>query len=238
MPYFRGLVAYDFALLMRLAGHFRGLYLRRGWHTTLGKTENEAKECSHSEELKSHITRLKGISQRLESAMEGLLSISRISNLEKSPISANKLMEHVLRKTANQLELLNIHPIKNLSSTAPNILGNNSQLETVFTNIVSTALDAMPKGGTLTVQTEHLTGENKVEVTISDTGTDINKKDLPYLFDPYFILKIRPAGRCTGLELALAQLAVQSHGGTIEADSEEGRGTTFRVKLPVYKEGV
>ncbi|MBI5125172.1 MAG: sensor histidine kinase, partial [Planctomycetes bacterium] len=105
-----------------------------------------------------------------------------------------------------------------------------------FMNLVSNAIDAMPKGGTLTVKTRSLIRGDKVEVTIGDTGPAIDRKDLPHLFDPYFILKIRPATRCTGLELAIAQLTIQSHGGTIEVDSEEGRGTTFKVKLPVYRE--
>ena len=198
----------------------------------------KAKECTHSGEFKSQLSRLKATSQHLESVMKGLFSISRISNPEKSPTALNKLMELILRKTAEQLEPLSIQLIKELSPTAPMILGNPAQLEVAFMNLISNALDATPKGGTLTVKTEHLANENKVGVTITDTGSGINGKDLPHLFDPYFILNIRPSTKCTGLELALTQLTIQSHGGTIEADSVEGRGTTFKVELPVYNETV
>ncbi|HHT9140491.1 MAG TPA: sensor histidine kinase [Candidatus Tripitaka californicus] len=196
----------------------------------------KAKECAHSVEFKGQLSRLKATSQQLESVMKGLLSISRISNPDKSPNVLNKLIELTLNKTANQLETSSVQLIKELSPTAPMVLGNPAQLEVAFMNLISNALDATPKGGTLTVKTEHLANENKVGVTITDTGSGINENDLAHLFDPYFILKIRPSTRCTGLELALAQLAIQSHGGTIEVDSEEGRGTTFKVKLPVYRE--
>ncbi|MBI5124848.1 MAG: sensor histidine kinase [Planctomycetes bacterium] len=196
----------------------------------------KAKECAHSGEFKSQLSRLKATSQHLESVMKGLFSISRISNPEKSPSVLNKLIELILHKTADQLGASGVQLVKELSPTAPKVLGNPAQLEITFVNLISNALDTLPRGGTLTVKTEHLANENKVGVTITDTGHGINEKDLPHLFDPYFILKIRPSTRCTGLELALAQLTIQSHGGTVEVDSEEGRGTTFKVKLPVYRE--
>jgi signal transduction histidine kinase len=196
----------------------------------------EAKEVPIYKDLKEHLTKIKESSKRCETVMEGLLSISRISNPERSPIITNKLMEHVSREVANRLELLKIQLVKEYSPAPTQILGNHGQLRTVFLNLVSNAIDDMPEGGTLTLKTVHLNGEDKVEITIGDTGMGIDKKDLPHLFDPYFILKIRPTARGTGLELALAQLTVQSHGGTIETDSEAGRGKTFKVKFPVHKE--
>ncbi len=200
------------------------------------KRIEEVKDAPIYKELKDTILRIKESSRRCDTAMEGLLNISRISKSEKSPIFVNHLVEHVLRDKANQLELLKIQLAKEFQPNGYRILGNHSQLETVFTNIVSSTLDAMPQGGTLTVKTGHLDGEGKIEVIIGDTGTGINKNDLPHLFDPYFILKIRPAGKCTGLELALAQLTIQSHGGTIEVDSEIGKGTKFKIKLPILRE--
>ncbi|MDI6760988.1 MAG: ATP-binding protein, partial [Candidatus Brocadiaceae bacterium] len=194
------------------------------------------KEHIHPEELRNHLRRIKEAGRRCETVVRDLLSISRISNPEKSPKVLNRLVELALNKTANQLETSSVQLIKELSPTAPLVLCNHAQLEVAFVNLISNAIDVLPNGGTLTVKTRHLTSEDKVEVTISDTGPTIDKKDLPHLFDPYFILRIRPSTRCTGLELALAQLAILSHGGTIEVDSEEGRGTTFKVNLPVHRE--
>ena len=195
-----------------------------------------AKECVHSEDLINHLRRIKEAGMRCEVVMKDLLNISRLPKLKKLPTHVNEAVEHALDVMAPQLELSKIKLVKELSDTAPNILGSRSQLETVFMNIISGAVNEMPEGGTLTVRTEYLSSEDKVEVTIADTGRGINEKDLPSLFDPYFILKIRPSIKGTGLELSLAQLTVQSHGGTIEADSEEAKGTTFRVKLPACKE--
>ncbi|HHT9139211.1 MAG TPA: ATP-binding protein, partial [Candidatus Tripitaka californicus] len=195
-----------------------------------------AKECVHSEDLISHLRRIKEAGGRCEMVMKDLLNISRLPKLRKLPTHVNEAVEHALNVMVPQLELSKIKLVKELSDTAPKILGSRSQLETVFMNIISGAINEMPEGGTLTVRTEYLSSEDKVEVTIADTGRGINKNDLPSLFDPYFILKIRPSIKGTGLELSLAQLTVQSHGGTIEADSEEGKGTTFGVKLPACKE--
>ncbi|MDI6759377.1 MAG: sensor histidine kinase [Candidatus Brocadiaceae bacterium] len=218
------------------------------------------KDASMYGELKDHLARIKKASGRCEIVVKDLLSISRISQPPRTATCITLAVEHVLNAlvspsgrpqeskptpfmtnhvlhvTIPQLESRKIQFVKELSPTIPEVLGSHSQLEEVFMNLVSNAIDAMPEGGTLAVKTEHLANENKVEVTISDTGPAIDKKDLPHLFDPYFILKIRPSARGTGLELALAQLAIQSHGGTVEVDSEEGRGTTFKVKLPVCKE--
>ena len=187
-------------------------------------------------EIKDHIIRIIENSRRCEAVMKDLRNISNMPKPKRLPMHLNEALEHVLNGMTTQLGPRNIQFVKGLSTTIPRVLGSPSQLETVFINLISNAIDEMPKGGTLTVKTEHLASEGKIEVTISDTGPGINEKDLPHLFDPYFILKIRPAGRCTGLELALVQLTVQSYGGTIEADSVEGKGTTFKVRLPVYQE--
>ena len=200
------------------------------------KKIEEVKEATLYGELKYSLTRIKEASRRCETAMEGLHSVSRISAPDRLPISTNKLMEHVLREAYIPLERAGIQLAREPVPTDIRIFGSHSQLRMAFANVISIAADAMSNGGVLTFKTMHLYGEGKVEVTISDTGPEIKESDLPHLFDPYFILKIRPAGRCTGLELALAQFTFQLHGGTIEADSGVGKGTTFKVKLPVYNE--
>ena len=204
------------------------------------KKIEEAKDCSIYEELKDRLAEIKEAARHCNTAMKDLLSISELPKPEKLPVSINETVEHVLSVVAPQWKpmdiQLNIQLVKELSNTTLTTPGNHGQLKAAFMNLVSNAIDAMPGGGTLTVKTRSLIRGDKVEVTISDTGPAIDRKDLPHLFDPYFILKIRPPTRCTGLELAIAQLTIQSHGGTIEVDSEEGRGTTFKVRLPVYSE--
>lgn len=200
------------------------------------KKIEEVKEATLYGELKYGLTMIKEASRRCEAVVEGLRSVSMVSAPDRLPISTNKLMEHVLREASIQLERAGIQLSRELLPTDVRVFGSHSQLRMAFANVISVAIDAMPNGGVMTFKTMHLSSEGKVEVTISDTGPEIKEKDLPHLFDPYFILKIRPAGKCTGLELTLAQLTFQFHGGTVEVDSGVGKGTTFNVKLPVYNE--
>jgi len=109
----------------------------------------------------------------------------------------------------------------------PPILGDGAELREVFTNLILNAVDAMPEGGTLTLQTA--VAERQVVATVADTGTGIPEAVRDKIFDPFFTTK---GARGTGLGLSLSYGIVSRHGGTITVDSAEGRGTTFRVALP------
>jgi two-component system NtrC family sensor kinase len=87
----------------------------------------------------------------------------------------------------------------------------------------------MPDGGKLTISTER--EDSYVVVTISDTGVGIAEEHLPKIFDPFFTTK--EVGEGTGLGLSICHGIVKEHGGSIEVESEVGKGSTFRVKLPV-----
>ncbi len=188
-------------------------------------------------ELKGHLAHIKEASERCEAVLRDLLRISNMPKPKKVPTHVNDAVESVLGAVSPQLVPAKIQLVRELSPEVPRILGSR-QLETVFTNLISNAIDAMSGGGTLTIGTEYLASEERVVITVGYTGEKVSEKDLPHLFDPYFVFRIRPATRCTGLELPLAQLTTQLHDGTIEADSEEGKGVTFRVKLPIYRETV
>lgn len=200
------------------------------------KKIEEVKDCDAYADLKNHLTEVKEAAKRCNTVVKDLLTISRLPKPEKHPVYLNESIEHVLSVVVPQTKLMRIQLVRELSPTTPRVLGSSGQLETVFMNIISNAIDAMAGGGTLTVTTKHLTWENKVEITIADTGCGINKKDIPYIFNPYFTTK--PVGKGTGLGLSIAQLTIQSHRGNIEVDSEIGKGTTFKIKLPVYRESL
>jgi signal transduction histidine kinase len=154
------------------------------------------------------------------------------------------------------------------------IKGDESQLSQVFINIILNAIDAMPNGGRLQIQTEgHVIdysygdlfqnaypprrksdpmesdysslrksdpfptlltkfskGDRLVKVRISDTGSGIKKEDLENIFDPFFTTKAPDKG--TGLGLSISLRIVESLGGEIRVESEEGRGTTFEIYFP------
>ena len=103
------------------------------------------------------------------------------------------------------------------------------QVNQVFMNILVNASHAIPERGTITIATRAADGE--VEVAITDSGEGIPASVLPKIFDPFFTTK--QAGQGTGLGLSLSYGIVQKHNGRIEVESVEGRGTTFRIVLPI-----
>ena len=105
------------------------------------------------------------------------------------------------------------------------------QIKQVFINIVANAVDAMPDGGELQVAVEEDREAGTVTVSFKDTGVGIAKDDLPQIFDMFYSKK--PMVKGVGLGLSVSYGIVKSHGGSIGVDSEEGRGSTFTITLPV-----
>jgi two-component system NtrC family sensor kinase len=124
-----------------------------------------------------------------------------------------------------------IRIVKNLDPQVPMVLLDANQIQQVFMNILLNAADAMPAGGTLTI-TSHLAPEDSfVQLRFTDTGTGIPEKNLNRIFDPFFTTKADKKG--TGLGLAVSYGIIDRHRGQIEVQSEEGKGTTFTIKLPI-----
>jgi signal transduction histidine kinase len=109
----------------------------------------------------------------------------------------------------------------------PKIMADPNQLRSVFLNVFTNALQAMPDGGTLSIKTGK-TGDT-VSIIFSDTGIGIPEKDLPQVFEPLFSTK----SKGIGLGLALSKQIVELHGGSIEVSSKVGKGTAFTVNLPI-----
>ena len=113
----------------------------------------------------------------------------------------------------------------------PAVTADADQLQQVFLNLVQNAVQATAPGGRVLLRASKLAGEGppRVMIEVEDSGAGIAAEHLPRIFDPFFTT--RPTG--TGLGLFVAHGIVQRHGGTIEAESEPGKGTRFRVTLPV-----
>jgi signal transduction histidine kinase len=117
------------------------------------------------------------------------------------------------------------------------VQADRQQLRQVFLNLVTNASDAMPQGGTLTVEVSMGLQEPDVQavvMTFTDTGVGIAPADMPKVLEPFFTTK--PEGQGTGLGLPICRRIVHEHGGTMELRSTRGQGTTIRLTLPISKD--
>jgi two-component system NtrC family sensor kinase len=174
--------------------------------------------------------------QRCEGIVDGLLDFSRPKGKAKAPVSVAAIVEDTLFLVKHHERFKRIAVQKELDESLPLVLASAEQLIQVFMAIMINALDSMEQGGQLTVRA--MAGrvhEDEVEVEIEDTGVGIPRAELPKIFEPFYTTK--PTGRGTGLGLSICYGIVAEHGGRIEVDSQPGRGSIFRVFLPVMPRG-
>jgi signal transduction histidine kinase len=112
----------------------------------------------------------------------------------------------------------------------PPVVANRDRMEQVFLNLIVNAIDAMPSGGTLSVELGQ-PSDGVVEVAIADTGVGIAPDVLEHVFEPFYTTKER--GKGTGLGLLVSRRIVDDHGGTLSAESEVGVGTRLTIRLPI-----
>ncbi|MEW6675828.1 MAG: response regulator [Nitrospirota bacterium] len=115
-----------------------------------------------------------------------------------------------------------------LDQGLPYIMGSPSELREVLTNIIFNSIDAMPKGGKIVIETRAL--DKEVQVVVADTGVGIPREVRRRIFDPFFTTK---GVVSDGLGLSIAYSIISRHGGRIDVESEEGKGTTVTINLPI-----
>jgi len=163
---------------------------------------------------------------RASGIAEKLLQFSKEVKPEIKKVDVNQIVENILILLKHQFKLFNIIVVKKLDLKLDPIHADPSQMQHVFHNIISNAVYAMSKGGTLTVSTGVKDGY--VEVRFADTGCGIPKKNQSRLFDPFFTTK--EVG--TGLGLSIAFGIIEAHKGQIVVESSVNKGATFLLKLP------
>jgi len=166
---------------------------------------------------------------RIRTLAHRLLAFTRPGREEMAPLVVNDVVERSLELCQYQVASGRIELVKSLESDLPRVLGVSNQLEMALINIVVNAVHAMgEKGGRLTVRTRRR-GDD-VEVSVADEGSGIPERIRGSIFEPFVTTK--PEGKGTGLGLSTVLMVVERHNGRVDFDTEEGRGTTFRVTLP------
>ena len=190
------------------------------------------------------IQQIKGNSNRAAGLTRQLLAFSRQQTLRPQVLQLPDVIaevSHLLQRLLGETVTLSISHGRNLGA----VRADPGQLEQVIVNLAVNARDAMPNGGTLTLQTYAVSaadvrklGADMMPVTdytamrVSDTGTGIPPEVLPKVFEPFFTTK--EVGKGTGLGLSTVYGIVKQSGGFIFADSVPGKGTSFVIYLPVH----
>jgi len=184
--------------------------------------------------------------ERLDKTMADLLSYSRMRPPELQPVSLHEVLEVALSFIKEECQIAGVRVEKQFDSTLPPLALDSGQMERAFLNLFLNALQAMPGGGRLTIQTKvHKSGDHLregfpifassgqeagwAEVSVTDTGEGIQPEVLGEIFRPFFTTKAKG----TGLGLSLAQRIIEQHQGQIFAESRVGVGTTFYLRLPI-----
>lgn len=165
---------------------------------------------------------------RAADIVRGLLDFARERPVVKEPLDINHVIIRTLRLIRNQKSFDQIQILEELQDELPEVHGDMNQLQQVLLNLALNACEAMPSGGTIKVSSR-LVG-SKVVVRVADTGCGIKKEHLDQIYEPFFSTK--PIGKGTGLGLSVSYGIVEQHGGTIDVESKEGKGTTFTIGLP------
>ncbi|MFQ5893394.1 MAG: sensor histidine kinase, partial [Nitrospinota bacterium] len=176
---------------------------------------------------------MKEQADRIIKIAQNLLYVARQHPPERLPLDLNEMIERDLELMGNDLRLRNIAVEFNLSEKLPPVLADKDQFQQVVLNLLTNARDAMPRGGRLILNTEAIEadGHRFVGLRVEDTGEGIPPEHLDKLFDPFFTTK--GEGKGTGLGLSICQGIIESHGGSIWAESVPGGGAAFIVRLSV-----
>ncbi len=170
--------------------------------------------------------------ERMTHIMRQLLDYARRGEIRKQPVMVAELLANVVEMLHPILTKQRIEIELNLPLEALQVRADIGQLQQVLLNLAMNGIQAMGRGGTLRFDLSlHPEDENQLRISISDEGCGIAADHLPHIFDPFFTTK--EVGQGTGLGLSIAQGIVSEHGGKIEIDSSPGRGSCFRLSLPL-----
>ena len=197
-----------------------------------------ALETYIEDNLKEHVSQvapmIEGIQVGVKRAAEIVTSLnlySRKDDLPGSECNVHAIIDNCLVMLNNELKY-KVQVIKEFTKNTVPVFGNEGRFHQVFLNILTNAIQAIPDIGTITITTK--VKNKRCFVSISDNGCGISKELLPKITDPFFTTK--DPGKGTGLGLSITYNILKEYDGTIEFESEVGKGTKVIITLPVNHE--
>ena len=177
---------------------------------------------------------LKSETERVARIVRQMLGLYRNTEQVK-PVNVNTIVEDTLLLLNRQLQRANVETITDLRPLPDAVIAAD-QIRQVLSNLVINAKDAMPNGGKLRLRTRHIPGKDDlrgwVRIIIADTGTGISREMIRTIFEPFVTTK---GEKGTGLGLWIVKGIIQNHAGKLSVRSSQGKGTVFKIDLPVVK---
>ena len=208
----------------------------------IGYSEIMLEKIREDDPLRKHAEIIHGAAERGAELTKRILTLTRKEKVETKLLDINEIIRSSLELLKRSIPK-HIEIVTNLRKELPKVKADAAQVQQVILNLAVNARDAMPHEGRLTIETDSDTAGDGVsnpvvaeksgfiKVSVSDTGTGMDKGTQGRIFDPFFTTK--ETGKGTGLGLYMVHSIVTHHGGYINLYSEPGRGTRFNIYLPV-----
>lgn len=188
----------------------------------------EQKEATSREEMLEMMGNIKREIHRLNQMVENFLRYGKPPKLHPQEVDIELLLSDVIDLARHNAREQGINVVVQ-SNGLPPVIADREQIKTCFMNIIANAIQAMPQGGELRVETEQDDVKHDIKIVFSDTGHGIGEETLPRIFQPYFTTKQLGIG----LGLSLTREIIHEHGGKITVSSRMNQGTKVTVTLPV-----
>jgi two-component system phosphate regulon sensor histidine kinase PhoR len=171
---------------------------------------------------------------RLTQLVAELTELSRIetgkAELKLEPVNMNAIIGEVINQLSPQAERQQLSIKTELAPKLPAVRADAGRIKQVIINLVHNAIKFTLSGGSITISSHY--DDRYVSVDVTDSGIGISRRDLPHIFERFYKSDRARAGGGTGMGLAIAKHVVETHGGNIRAESQEGKGSTLSFSLP------
>ena len=168
--------------------------------------------------------------KRCEKIIQDLMQFARPGDAQRRQTYVHAVIDTTLHMMESRLYKQKVTLARRIQPDLPPIIADPQQLEQVLINLYLNAVDAMPDGGTLTVGAEQGSDKQTTVITVTDTGRGMTADEAHRIFQPFYTANKKTG---LGLGLAICERIIKNHGGQIEVQSEPGKGTAFKITLPL-----
>ena len=192
------------------------------------------RQIKDADPIRADLQMIANEAQRCKGIVRGLLDFARQSRVTKTPTELAALANEVAVLMTPRAEAAGVRVWADMPGDLPIMMIDRDQIKQMLLNLVGNGIDAIANAGDVCIKAYVMPAGNSVAIEVKDNGVGIPEENLSKLFTPFFTTK--EMGKGTGLGLAIAYGIVKMHSGDINAQSQEGQGTTFTVCLPVGQE--